>query len=547
MTSNGVNGAVPDGIRTFDYVIVGGGSAGCVLANRLTEDAKRTVLLLEAGPPDRNPWLHIPIGYGKTMFHPVLNWGFYSEPEPHLHGRKIYTPRGRTLGGSSAINGLIQIRGQPEDFDGWETLGAEGWTAREALRYFIKSERNSRGASAYHGGDGPLDVSDIGERHELVEALIGAAGELGIPRTDDFNGERQEGAGYLQLTTRNGRRCSAAVAYLNPARGRSNLTVETGAHATAIELEGRRAVGVRYRRGGAETTVRAAREVLLAAGAVQSPQLLQLSGIGPGALLQSHGIPVVVDRPGVGENLQDHLLLRLVYKCAKPITTNDDLRTLWGKARIGLKWALFRTGPFSVGVMIGGIIARASPDARTPDLQFFLSTVSAEERGAKPHRFSGFTLNFYPLRPTSRGTIRIKSKDPMQAPALLFNYLATGYDRTLMIEGTKLTRRLVATRALAPYVVEEYKPGPGVRTDDEILDCLRRNATTGFHPVGTCRMGRDAGAVVDPRLRVHGVERLRVVDASVMPTLVSGNTNAATIMIAEKGADLVRADNQGTE
>jgi choline dehydrogenase len=532
---------------TFDYVIVGGGSAGCVLANRLTADGKRTVLLLEAGPPDRNPWLHIPIGYGRTMFHPVLNWGFYTEPEPHLHGRKVYTPRGRTLGGSSAINGLIQIRGQPEDFDGWEALGAGGWNAREALRYFIKSERNSRGASDYHGGDGPLDVSDIGERHELVEALIAAAGELGIPRTDDFNGARQEGAGYLQLTTRNGRRCSAAVAYLNPARGRGNLTIETGAHASAIELEARRAAGVRYRRDGVETTVRAAREVLVAAGAVQSPQLLQLSGIGPGALLQSHGIPVVADLPGVGENLQDHLILRLVYKCTKPITTNDDLRTLWGKARVGLEWALFRTGPFSVGVMIGGIITRAFPDAKTPDIQFFLSTVSAEERGAKPHRFSGFTLNFYPLRPTSRGTVRIKSREATDSPALRFNYLATDYDRALMIEGTRLTRRLMATRAFSPYVLEEYKPGAGVRTDDEILDCLRRNATTGFHPVGTCRMGRDAGAVVDPRLRVRGVERLRVIDASVMPTLVSGNTNAATIMIAEKGADLVREDNQGTE
>jgi choline dehydrogenase len=545
MTSNAVNGGGAQ--RTFDYVIVGGGSAGCVLANRLTADGKRSVLLLEAGPPDRNPWIHVPIGYGKTMFHPVLNWGFYTEPEPHLNGRKVYTPRGRTLGGSSAINGLIQIRGQPEDFDGWEALGAEGWNAREALRYFIKSEANARGASEYHGGDGPLAVSDVAGRHELVEALIAASGELGIPRTDDFNGARQDGAGYLQLTTRNGLRCSAATAYLRPARGRSNLTVETGAHANGIELDGRRAAGVRYRRDGTETTVRAAREVLLCAGAIQSPQLLQLSGLGPAALLREHGIRLVADLPGVGENLQDHLILRLVYKCAQPVTTNDDLRTLWGKARVGLRWLLFRTGPLSVGVMIGGMITRAFPDAKTPDIQFFLSTVSAEERGAKPHRFSGFTLNFYPLRPTSRGTIRIKSADPAAAPAFLFNYLSTDYDRALMIEGTKLTRRLVATRAFAPYVLGEYKPGPAVRTDDEILECVRNNATTGFHPVGTCRMGRDAGAVVDPRLRVHGMQGLRVVDASVMPTLVSGNTNAATIMIAEKAADMIHEDSRRRE
>ena len=391
------------------------------------------------------------------------------------------------------------------------------------------------------------DLVGINALHGELGAAIHPLGELGIRRTDDFNGARQDGAGYLQLTTRNGLRCSASVAYLKPVRGRANLTIETGAHAQGLEFEARRAVGVRYEREGVPTAARARREVLVCAGAVQSPQLLQLSGVGPAGLLQEHGIPIVADLPGVGDNLQDHLLLRLVYKCSKPITTNDDLLNLWTKARVGLKWALFRKGPLSVGVMIGGMITRAFPDAKTPDMQFFLSTVSAEERGAKPHRFSGFTLNFYPLRPTSRGTIRIKSKDPAAAPALLFNYLSTEYDRAIMIEGTRLTRKLAATRAFAPYVVEEYKPGPGVRTDPEILECLRNNATTGFHPVGTCRMGRDAGAVVDPRLRVHGVRGLRVVDASVMPTLVSGNTNAATIMIAEKAADLIRDDAQAME
>ena len=514
----------------YDYIIVGAGSAGCVLANRLSENSQVNILLIEAGPRDTNPWIHVPLGYGKLFARTDVNWAYESEPEAALNGRRVFTPRGKVLGGSSSINGLVYIRGQREDFDGW---GIPSW-GFDALRpYFEKAEAK-------------LKVSDL-ERHEICDAFIASAASLGIPRTDDFNGARQDGAGYLQLTTRNGLRCSAATAYLKPARGRSNLTIETDAHASGIEFDGGRAAGVRYRRDGAETTVRAAREVLLCAGAVQSPQLLQLSGLGPAALLREHGIPVVADLPGVGENLQDHLLLRLVYKCAQPVTTNDDLRNLWGKARVGLQWLLFRTGPLSVGVMIGGMITRAFGDAKTPDIQFFLSTVSAEERGAKPHRFSGFTLNFYPLRPTSRGTIRIKSRDPAAAPALLFNYLSTEYDRSLMIEGTKLTRRLMATRAFAPYVLGEYKPGPAVRTDDEILECLRNNATTGFHPVGTCRMGRDAGAVVDPRLRVHGVQGLRVVDASVMPTLVSGNTNAATIMIAEKAADIIHEDTRGTE
>lgn len=526
----------------FDYVIVGAGSAGCVLANRLSEDGQRTVLLLEAGPADRSPWIHIPIGYGKTMFHPVLNWGFYAEPDPNLNGRRIYTPRGRTLGGSSAINGMIQIRGQAEDFDGWGAQGAEGWNAREALRYFIKSESDSRGAGAQHGADGPLAVSTIAERYELVEALIAGAAELGVPRNDDFNGSIQEGAGYLQLTTRNGLRCSAAVAYLRPARRRRNLTVRTNAHVNHIVFEGRRAVGVEHCRNGRIEVARSFRETLLCAGAIQSPQLLQLSGIGAKELLARRGIALLHELPGVGENLQDHLILRLVYKCSKPITTNDDLRGLWSRARVGLKWALLRRGPLAVGVMVGGMITRIAPEARTPDYQLFLSTVSAEERGAKPHAFSGFTLNFYPMRPTSRGSVRIQSPDPRVAPALQFNYLSTDYDRAMMLAGMKLTRKLAATRAFAPYVESEYKPGPQVQTDAQVLDYVRSASTTGFHPVGTCRMGCDAGAVVDSRLRVRGVHGLRVVDASVMPTLVSGNTNAATIMIAEKAADLIRED-----
>jgi len=530
---------------SYDYVIVGAGSAGCVLANRLSEDATSRVLLLEAGPADTYPWIHIPIGYGKTMFHPVLNWGFQSEPEPQLNGRTMYTPRGRTLGGSSAINGLIQIRGQAEDFDHWEELGAEGWNAQETLRYFIKSERNTRGAGAYHGGGGPLHVSDIGQKHELAEAFIAAAGELGIPRTDDFNGASQEGAGYLQLTTRNGFRCSAAVAYLRPARHRPNLRVITGAHVLRIVFEGRRAVGVEYRKDGQAVLVRAQREVVLSAGAVQSPQLLQLSGIGPAALLSAMGIPVLNDLPGVGEGLQDHLALRFIFKCAKPITTNDALRSALAKMQTGLRYALFRTGPMAIGVMIASLITRVMPGATSPDMQLFLSTVSADDRGMKPHQFSGFTVAYYPLRPSSRGSIHIKSPDPMTPPAIAYNYLSTNYDRAITVAGARLVRRLAAAHPLARYIVEEYRPGFAAESDADILAAVREAGTTGYHPVGTCRMGRDEGSVVDPRLRVRGVSGLRVVDASVMPTLVSGNTNAGTIMIAEKAADMIREDALG--
>ena len=529
-------------VAAFDYVIVGGGTAGCVLANRLTADGRSRVLMLEAGPRDNYLWIHIPIGYGKTMFHPVYNWGFHTEPEAEMNGRRIYWPRGRGLGGSSSINGLIYIRGQPEDYDAWAAAGNSGWAWRDVLPYFIRSEGNQRGASATHGGDGPLACSDIGAPHELIEAIIAGAGELGVPRTDDFNGGVQEGAGYFQLFTKNGLRCSSAVGYLRPARSRANLAVEVGAQATRVLCEGSRATGVEYRQGGEVKRVAAMREVILAAGSLQSPQLLQLSGIGPAPLLQKFGIPVLHDLPGVGENLQDHLQLRLIFKCTKPITTNDDLASTWRSAKIGLQWLLRRSGPLAVGINQGGLFTRVLPGSATPDIQFHFATLSADMAGAKPHPFSGFTMSVCQLRPTSRGHVRIKAADPLAAPAMQPNYLSTELDRQFAVASVKFARRLAATAALRPYVSEEYRPGPAATSDADLLEFAREFGATIFHPSGTCRMGSDGQAVVDDRLRVHGVAGLRVVDCSIMPTLISGNTNAAVVMIAEKASDLILAD-----
>jgi choline dehydrogenase len=524
----------------FDYVIVGAGSAGCVIANRLSEDPRTRVLLLEAGPVDRSIWIHLPIGYGKTMFHPVYNWGFHTDPEAQMKGRRMYWPRGRGLGGSSSINGLIYVRGQPGDYDRWADEGNGGWAWKDVLPYFIRSESNSRGASQFHGAEGPQWCSDIGPRHELMEAIIRAGEELGVPRNDDFNGARQEGVGYYQLFTHNGMRCSTAVGYLRPARSRANLEIRTDSQATRVVLEGTRATGVDYRRAGRIERARAAREVIVAAGAIQSPQLLQLSGIGPGILLQRLGIPVAVDLPGVGENLQDHLQIRAIYKVSKPITTNDDLRTLFGRARIGLQWLFRRTGPLAVGINQGGLFTRLMPGSATPDIQYHFATVSADVAGGAPHPWSGCTFSVCQLRPESRGTVRIVSADPFAPPSMQPNYLSAPLDRQYAVESLRFTRRLAATKALAPYLTEEYRPGSAATSDTDLLDFAREHAQTIFHPSGTCRMGSDPMAVVDPALRGRGAQGLRVVDCSIMPTLVSGNTNAPVIMIAEKASDMIR-------
>ncbi|MEA1833390.1 GMC family oxidoreductase N-terminal domain-containing protein [Methylobacterium durans] len=526
----------------FDYVVVGGGTAGCVLANRLSAEGRHRVLLLEAGPRDRSPWIHLPIGYGKTMFHKTLNWGFYTEPEPTMKDRRIYWPRGRTLGGSSSINGLIYIRGQAADYDHWAALGNPGWSWKDVLPFFIRCEHNSRGPSATHGAEGPLSCSDIGVPHPLIEAIIAGAQDLGVPRTGDFNGGDQEGVGYYQLFTRRGWRCSTAVAYLRPAARRPNLRVEVEAHATELILDGRRAAGIRYRQGGAIREARAARAVILAAGALQSPQLLLLSGIGPPDELARHGIPVRHALPGVGQNLQDHLQVRLMYRVARAITTNDDLATLRGRARIGLQWLLSRSGPLAVGINQGGLFTRVMPGAGGPDIQFHFATLSADLAGAKPHPWSGCTFSVCQLRPESRGSVTLRSADPFAAPVMRANYLATETDRACTVEGIKFARRLAATPALRDLLAEEHKPGAAVAGDAALLDFAQGSGATIFHPAGTCRMGDDPMAVTDARLRVHGLDGLRVVDCSIMPTLISGNTSAPVVMIAEKASEMILAE-----
>ncbi|PWG64557.1 GMC family oxidoreductase [Spiribacter halobius] len=530
--------------REFDYIIVGAGSAGCVLADRLSADGRYRVLVLEAGPRDRYPWIHIPIGYGKTMFHKGVNWGYWTDPDPGIADRSMYWPRGKVLGGSSSINGLIYIRGQHEDFDDWARLGNPGWSWQDVLPYFRRSERQQRGADAYHGSEGGLAVSDVPERNELCEAFIAAGQEIGIPRNDDFNGADQEGVGYFQLTIRNGRRCSAAVAFLRPAMKRSNVQVETGALCERVLLEDGRAVGVRYRQDGRSVEARARGEVVLAAGAINTPQILELSGIGDPGLLGEHGIRVNQALPGVGRNLQDHLQARVILRCTRPITTNDDLKSLPRKMRIGLRYVLRRRGPLAVGINQAGGFARSRPDVERPDIQFHFGTLSSDTPGSAVHEFPGFTLSTCQLRPTSTGTVHLRSTDPAEHPSIQPNYLATEEDRRVAVDGVRLSRRLVAAPAMQPYVAGEYSPGPEVRDDDEaaLLDFVRRDATTIFHPVGTCRMGSDREAVVDARLRVHGITGLRVADCSIMPRLVSGNTNAAAIMIGEKAADMIRED-----
>jgi choline dehydrogenase len=540
MTS--LSAASPSFDLEFDYIIVGAGSAGCVLANRLSADGRHSVLLLEAGPKDSNIWIHVPLGYGRLFKEKSVNWMYQTEPEPELNGRQVFQPRGKTLGGSSSINGLLYVRGQHEDYDRWRQRGNAGWGYDDVLPYFKMAENQARGADQFHGAGGPLPVSDMIQVEPLSKAFIQAAVETGLPYNPDFNGASQEGVGFFQTTTRNGRRASTAVAYLGPAKGRGNLRIETSAQASRILFEGRRAIGLEYRQGAELRRARARKEVLISSGAYNSPQLLQLSGVGPGELLRKHGIDVVLDAPGVGHDLQDHLQVRIVMRCSQKITLNDTINHPIRRTLAGVRYALFRQGWLTIAAGTAGAFFKTSPRLASPDIQVHFLPFSTDKMGEKLHEFSGFTASVCQLRPESRGTLRIKSADPSVPPEIRINYLSTETDRTTNVEALKILRKIMNAPALKPFVVEEVDPGTKVATDAELLDFCRQRGSTIYHPTSTCRMGNDALAVVDQRLLVRGLEGLRVVDGSVMPDLVSGNTNAPIIMIAEKASDMILED-----
>jgi choline dehydrogenase len=536
-------------MRTYDFVIVGAGSAGCVLAHRLSASGRHSVLVIEAGGSDRRFWLRVPIGYGKSFYDPRVNWMYLTEPEPSLGGRQGYWPRGKVLGGSSAINAMVFIRGHRDDFDDWAAAGNTGWGWNDVLPYFRRMESSSRGASEWRGGQGPLAVTDVAaDLHPLVATFVQAGIDAGFPRNDDFNGRAQEGVGPYEITTRRGRRESAATAYLAPALRRPNVTLLSEARAERIVLEGGRAVGVEVSHRGRRETLRAVREVIVAAGAIESPLLLQRTGIGPAPLLQSLGIAVAAHSPCVGRQLQDHLCIDYLYRSRVP-TLNDVLRPWHGKLCAGIRYLLSRRGPLALSVNQAGGFIRSQTFLRRPNLQLYFSPLSylrappGKRPLLAPDDYPGFLLSAQPCRPQSRGYVELASPRPDAAPRIVPQSLSVDHDLEELLEGAQLRRRLAATPALSGIIAEELRPGPRVDSRDALIEDIRQRASTVFHPVGTCRLDGDpATGVVDPALRVHGVDRLRVIDASVFPAITSGNTNAPVMMVAERGADLVLAD-----
>lgn len=523
-----------------DYIIVGAGSTGCVLANRLSADPSVRVVLVEAGGPDRNLWLHVPVGYFRTMHNPDYDWCYRTEPDPGLNGRSLAWPRGKVLGGSSAINGLLYVRGQPQDYDHWRQLGNEGWSWSDIRPHFLRAEDQERGGSDHHATGGPLAVSDPRLSRPICDAWVRAAQAAGYPFNPDFNGADHEGVGYFQLTARNGLRCSAARAYLHPIRVRPNLRIIPHAHVQRLTFQGSRATGLIWRDRAGQDHPLTGTEVILSAGAIGSPQLLMLSGIGPADHLRGMEIPVRADVPGVGANLQDHLQARLVFGTHEP-TLNDEARSPWRKIAMAAQYALTRRGPMAMAASLAAGFLRTSPHLETPDIQFHIQPWSADSPGEGVHPFSAFTASVCQLRPESRGTITLHSARASDHPRIRPNYLATETDQRTLVAGIQLARQIAGVAPLRSAISAELRPGPDTG-DDALLDWARNTATTIYHPVGTCKMGIDPSAVVDARLRVRGITGLRVGDCSIMPSITSGNTNAPAIMIGEKLAEMMLQD-----
>jgi choline dehydrogenase-like flavoprotein len=531
--------------ETYDYIVTGAGSAGCAVAARLSESGRYRVLLLEAGKRDHDPWIHIPIGYHKLFTHDTYNWKFESEPIDGLNGRTSYQPRGKMLGGTSSLNGMVYMRGAAADYDGWRQLGCVGWDYRSVLPFFRKAEDQERGEDTFHGVGGPLKVTDPRYTHEIIDAIIEGAVQAGIPRNRDFNGATQEGVGYYQATVGNGRRWSSSVAYLWPARRRRNLVVMPNAQATRILIENGRAVGVEYRTPGGLKTANAKGEVIVSGGVYGSPQLLLLSGIGPGAHLKEMGIDIAHDLPAVGANLHDHFNTYVAWRTTLKNTLNDLYRSPLRQLAAGIQYASGRNGPLTTIGTIAGILTRSDPRFDQPDLQintYLWSIETRDHSGMHPHKFPGFSMAPVHLRPEGRGRVSLKSRDPLAPPKIEFKFLESRHDIDAMLYGVRLARKIAGQPALRPYVAEEVVPGPAVQSEDELIEDIRNRGVSNLHPVGTCRMGIATDAVVDPRLRVHGVKGLRVADASIMPQVVGGNTNAPSIMIGEKCATMVLDD-----
>ena len=526
----------------YDYIIIGAGSAGCVLANRLTENPDNRVLLLEAGGEDKNLWIHVPVGFQKLIQHPTLNWNFETEPQEHLNGRRIPIPRGKVIGGSSSINGMLYVRGNPIDYNTWAQLGNRGWGYEDVLPYFQRSETFERGGGALRGSSGPQNVADMSERHEMVDAFIRAGVENGYDHNPDYNGERQDGFGYYQVTQKNGRRHSVAAAYLAPARDRANLDVQTNARARKLRLDGKRITGVDYEQDGRIHTATAGGSVILSAGAVQSPQLLELSGIGAPDLLREHGIDVAHALPGVGENYRDHYAARIAWRVKQPITLNEQTRGL-NLVKEAIKYALTRRGILTWTAGIGHAFIKSRPELDTPDCQFFFAHGSFDSNTRQFHLEPGMTIGAYQCRPESQGSIHIRSPDPDVAPAIVPNFLTDPIDQAALVGGLRVARQVGEADALSKYRAFEMYPGEDCQSDEELLAYANDTGATTYHVMGTCKMGvaSDQMAVVDDRLNVHGLNGLKVVDASIMPTMPSGNINGPVIMIAEKAAEFILA------